>query len=148
MRIEKLNYGNVILYLGYLKKALNDEPDMMCIETVNEEEIIERVSSSNQSTSLLVFDDERVVGRLEYHFYSCIQDGYKMAYVNWVYVLRRYRNKGFAHALFAEFEKECRENDIDEYFLIQANNENATDFYNSFVSANIANEKILRKSLK
>lgn len=45
-----------------------------------------------------------------------------MAYVDWVYVLPRYRRKKVAGRLFQEMEKICRQNDIDQYYLIRAEN--------------------------
>lgn len=50
-------------------------------------------------------EDGNAVGRIEYHFYGCMQDGYQMAYADWVYVLRAYRHKGIAQRLFAELER-------------------------------------------
>lgn len=70
-----------------------------------------------------------------------------MAYVNWVYVAKARRHQGVAQALFRAFEKECRKNHINEYFLIQAQNPNAAKFYGSFTHATSENEPILRKVL-
>ena len=50
-----------------------------------------------------------------------------MAYVDWVYVLKAYRHRGIAQMLFAEFEKDCLQNDIDQYYLIRAANEELDD---------------------
>lgn len=44
-----------------------------------------------------------VVGRIEYHFYGSMQNGFKMAYVDWGYVLKLYRHKGVAQMLFHKF---------------------------------------------
>lgn len=147
MRIEPLCKNHVNQYLHYLEKALADEPDMMTVERVDESGITGRIQNQ-QSVSLLAIEDNEIVGRLEYHFYSCLQDGYKMAYVNWVYILKEYRRRGIARALFEAFENECAQNGIDEYFLIQAKNEGAARFYRSFAGANCSDERILRKTLK
>lgn len=150
MHIEKLCEENVYLYLEYLRNAFIDEPDMMTTDCIDEQAIITRVykNADQQSVSLLAMEGETVVGRLEYHFYSCMQDGYKMAYVNWVYVLKNHRKRGIARLLFETFEKECAANDVDEYFLIQAQNESARKFYHSFTEASSTNERILRKTLR
>lgn len=150
MKIEKLSLDNVKDYLEYLKKALNDEPDMMTIDEINEIGIINQLNNQENhlSTSLLAFENNQVVGRIEYHTYCCIQGGYKMAYVNWVYVLKEYRHVGIAQALFRKFEEECKKNNVNQYFLIQAQNENAAKFYAAFSEATTTTEKILRKTLQ
>ena len=134
MKFELLTNLNVDLYIEYLEKALVEDPDEMCIESVNKIEIRNRLNDSfyQNTKSILAIDNNKVIGRIEYHFYGCIQDGYKMAYVDWVYVLKEHRNKGVAKSLFAEFEKDCKQNKINQYFLIRANNENVKQFYNSF----------------
>lgn len=149
MHIEKLTSTNLHAYLTYLKAAFADEPSMMTAEHICADEIIHRVEaqSAQQSNSLLAMENGEVLGRIEYHYYQCLQDGCRMAYVSWVYVARKYRRKGVARALFRAFEEECAANDIDEYFLIQAKNENAAKFYQAFTGANSTDERILRKAL-
>lgn len=148
MFIEKLNQSNVEYYIEYLIEALETEPEMMTIDAVDEKEIRKHVSNGTKSTSLLAIENNHVLGRLEYHFYDCIQDGYKMAYVNWLYVAKKYRHQGIAQALFHAFEEECKANGINEYFLIQAKNQNADHFYHSFEDAQTIHEKILRKIIQ
>ncbi len=99
------------------------------------------------TTSLLAFVEDIVAGRIEYHFYGCLQDGYRMAYVDWIYILPEYRHHGIAQALFEEFEKDCREKEIDQYYLIRAVNDDAEKFYNSFETASLSYEPLLRKTL-
>ena len=124
---------------------------MMVGEKYDEDGIRKRITDPfyMKTTSILVMTDcGNVIGRLEYHFYGCMQDGHKMAYVNWVYVLPVYRHKGVAQALFKEFEKECVKNDINQYYLIRATNENAIQFYSNFKDVLLDDEPILRKELK
>ena len=148
--IKKLTSDNVEDYIGYLKKVLAEEPEMMCTEKVMEEEIRKSVNDPlfSKSTSLLAYRDGEIVGRIEYHFYGCIQDGFKMAYVNWLYVMKKYRHRGIARQLFAEFEKDCKSCGINQYFLLRAENEGAERFYRSFESAELSNAPILRKNIK
>ncbi|EHR31841.1 hypothetical protein HMPREF9709_01797 [Helcococcus kunzii ATCC 51366] len=122
---------------------------MMTTDFVSKEAIISAISSDSNdiSKSILVFEDGKVIGRIEYHFYICIQDLYKTAYVNWLYVLSDYRHKGIAQKLFKEFEKICIENNVNQYFLIRANNSNAESFYNSFINSDTSKEDVLRKTL-
>ncbi|MBS9784499.1 MAG: GNAT family N-acetyltransferase [Oceanivirga sp.] len=145
-----LNKDTVNIYVKYLKLALLEEPEFMCIETVDETEIKTRIDNDlfNSSKSILAIKNGKVLGRIEFHFYSCIQDGHKMAYINWVYVLKKYRNKGIGHLLFEEFEKECKKNNVDEYYLIRAENKFANAFYKSFDNVKFSTEPLLRKKLK
>lgn len=106
MKIERLTENNVDLYLEYLKKLclLNQ---VMVAEYIDEIGIRNRVRDDfyMNTTSLLAIVDNSVVGRIEYHFYGCMQDGYRMAYVDWIYVLPEFRHQGIARQLFEEFEK-------------------------------------------
>ena len=147
MKYERLNAENVESYLDYLKIAMTQEPDMMTAEKVDEAGIRERVADEfyQRTTSILAFDGERVVGRIEFHFYGCMQDGCRMAYVDWVYVLKDYRHRGIAQALFQEFEKECIKHRIDQYYLIIAENDEASRFYGAFQGVDIKPTPILRK---
>lgn len=149
MHIEKLCEENAGAYLEYLKKAFSEEPEMMTCDGIDEQAILQRLraQTSNCCTSLLAVDGGAVLGRIEYHFYTCLQDGYKMAYVNWIYVLKDHRRLGIAGSLFRAFEGECAANGVNEYFLLCAENESASSFYGSFPGAVSSSEKILRKTL-
>ncbi|MBE5764262.1 MAG: GNAT family N-acetyltransferase [Clostridiales bacterium] len=149
MKTEFLSIVNVEKYISYLKQALIEEPEEMLIDCVDEDSIISRVKDKfyKQTKSILAILDDKVIGRIEYHFYGCIQDGFKMAYVDWVYVLRNYRKQGVAKALFNEFEKDCKNNKINQYFLIRATSESANSFYNSFQEVELKVSPTLRKDL-
>ncbi len=150
MEFKLLNKDTVNMYIEYLKIAFEEEPTLMCVEVIDEEGIKARIGEEifDRSTSILAIENGEVLGRIEFHFYGCIQDGYKMAYVNWIYVLKNHRNKGIGHLLFKEFEKECNKNDIDEYYLIRAENKFANKFYNSFQGVKLHSEPLLRKKIK
>lgn len=147
MEFQKLNDDTVESYIAYLKRAMEEEPDMMTAESVDETGIKARIRDPfyQKTPSILAMDSGKVVGRLEYHFYGCLQDGYRMAYVDWLYVLKEYRHRGIAQGLFQAFEKECRENGIHQYYLIRAENPNADKFYQSFQNAELSREPILRR---
>lgn len=149
MEIQMLNSATVDRYLDYLKNAIENDPEMMWTDTVDEEGIRNRVNDPfyQNTVSLLAVEDGNVLGRIEYHFYGCMQDGYRMAYVDWVYVLKEHRHQGIAQALFLAFEEDCREHQIDQYFLIRAENPNADRFYKSFESVELAHSPTLRKQL-
>lgn len=150
MVFERLNQDNVEDYIAYLKIAMREEPDLMTADQMDESGIKSRIPDPfyNQTTSILAREDGKIVGRIEYHFYGCMQDGYRMAYVDWVYVLRSHRHKGIARKLFAEFEKDCARNNIDQYFLIRSKNEAADRFYGKFENVELSEAPILRKNLK
>lgn len=150
MIFERLNEKNIEAYIAYLKEAMGEEPDKMTADTVDEQGIRNRISDPFYAgtTSILAKEDERVVGRIEYHFYGCMQDGYRMAYVDWVYVLKAYRHRGIARMLFTELEKDCARNGIDQYYLIRATNEEAARFYGNFQGAEMQDVPLLRKYLK
>ena len=136
---EKLNKDNFNKYYDYLSLATKPEPELMCSSDINKEELLDRLDDelTKRSTSILAMCENEVVGRIEYHFYSCFQDGYRICYVDWVYVLPDSRNKGIAKKLFDEMAKDCVKNNIDEFRLIRATNKDANDFYKSFKSAQI-----------
>ena len=149
MHYNYLSDQNAAQYISYLKKAIAEEPNMMWIEQVDEAAIHKRVGDPfyQNTKSILAFDGESVVGRIEYHFYGCLQDGYRMAYVDWVYVLPQYRHQGIAQQLFKEFEKDCKVNQINQYYLIRASIPGADMFYHSFENAELDDEPVLRKTI-
>lgn len=149
MIYRKLNEDTVDIYLEYLKKAMHEEPDEITSSVLDEAGIRKRITDPfyQKTTSILAIDQDIVVGRIEFHFYGCIQDGYKMAYVDWVYVLPKHRHKGIAQGLFREFEKECVSSGVDQYYLIRSENHAADKFYNAFSNATLTSEPILRKYL-
>ena len=150
MTYSFLTEENADKYIEYLKKAFSEEPDMMFIEKIDEAAIKERIADPfyANTKSILAMDGEKVIGRIEYHFYGCLQDGFRMAYVDWVYVLPEYRHRGAAQQLFKEFEKECVKGKIDQYYLIRATNDDADRFYHNFENAELGEEPLLRKNIK
>ncbi len=70
-----------------------------------------------------------------------------MAYVGWICVLKSERHCGIGQALFKEFEKECKNNGIEQYFLVAAENSEAASFYNAFKNAEIKTQPVLRKNV-
>lgn len=150
MKFERLSLSNVEQYIQYLRKAFSEESNLMTAEQIDEYAIKRRLEEPfyRNTTSLLATENGKVVGRIEYHFYGCLQDGYRMAYVDWIFVLREYRHRGIGQALFRAFERDCRENQIDQYYLIEADNKNAERFYSGFAEVERKNAPILRKTLK
>ena len=149
MIFEFLNPENIDGYIAYLKKAMSEEPELMTADFVDESGIRERLRDPfyQHTKSILAIDNNLVVGRIEYHFYGCMQNGYRMAYVDWVFVLRDYRHRGIAQQLFKELERDCAENHIFQYYLIRVTNENADSFYRHFQDVKLNCEPFLRKFL-
>ena len=147
--LTPLSTRNIQAYIDYLHLALSEEPDMQWLDQFDENGLIERINDPfyQNTKSILAMDGENVVGRIEYHFYGCLQDGYRMAYVDWVYVLPKYRHQCIAQQLFKEFENDCKANRIDQYYLIRATNPGADKFYHSFENAELDDEPVLRKTL-
>ncbi len=150
MVFEKLCSDNVEKYIKYLKYAMELEPEMMTAEVLDADGIRCRVNDPfyMNTTSILAIEDGVVVGRIEYHFYGCMQDGYRMTYVDWVYVLPEYRHKGIAQSLFKEMEKDCKQHKMNQYYLIRATNPNADRFYKYFEDVELSECPILRKEIK
>lgn len=144
-----LSIKNIQPYIDYLHLALSEEPDMLWVEQVDEPGIKERIGDPfyQNTKSILAIDGDDVVGRIEYHFYGCLQDGYRMAYVDWVYVLPAYRHQGIAQQLFKEFENDCVVHKIDQYYLIRSTEADADKFYHSFENVDLNNEPMMRKNL-
>ena len=149
MRFELLTNKNIALYIEYLKQALLEDSEQMWIDSIEEDEIIKRINDNfyQNTKSYLAIINNKLIGRIEYYFYGCIQDGFKMTYVDWVYVLKEYRNKGIAKSLFSVFEQDCKSNGINQYFLIMATSESAKHFYNSFKEVELEESPTLRKNL-
>ena len=149
MVFEFLNSENADCYITYLKKAMAEEPEKMTAGFLDEPGIRSRISDPfyQHTKSILAIDGGLALGRIEYHFYGCMQDGYRMAYVDWVYVLKEYRRRGIAQQLFREMERDCTENHISQYYLIRAESEEADRFYKRFQDTGLSREPFLRKYL-
>lgn len=137
-------------YIDYLKIAMCVEPEMMTATSLDADGIRGRIVDPfyRNTTSILAIEDKAVVWRLEYHSYGCMQDGYRMTYVDWVYVLPEYRHRGIAQKLFEELEKECRIHGMNQYYLSRATNPDAERFYQHFSGAELSECAILRKEIK
>lgn len=96
MIFVKLDESNIEKYIEYLEHALAVEPEQMHVDKIDKEGLRERIKDSffRKTTSVLAMENAKVLGRIEYHFYGCMQDGYHMAYIDWVYVLPEYRHRG------------------------------------------------------
>jgi len=53
------------------------------VEAVDREGLRRRVKDPfyQNTISILAMENDQVLGRIEYHFYGCMQDGYRMAFM-------------------------------------------------------------------
>lgn len=63
MKFEFLTNDNINSYIKYLKKALEEDPDQMCLDSINEKEIISRVNNTfyQNTKSILAIIDGKVL---------------------------------------------------------------------------------------
>ncbi len=97
---------------------------------------------------VVALENDKIVGRCDFTIKGCFTDGFRNAYVDWVYVLKEYRHFKVAQGLIKYMELFLKEHKIEEYFLITAHNEEAQRFYNSFDNFTKETDWILRKEIR
>ena len=88
-------------------------------------------SAFADSISLLAYDDQNVVGRIDSAMISSHFDGSKKAYLDWICVIKSYRHQGVAQRLLEALRESLKENHIDTLIALTAANEEAQRFYRS-----------------
>ncbi len=83
------------------------------------------------SLSLLAYEGERVLGRIDCAMIKSHFDGSTKAYLDWICVLKSARHRGVAQALLAELRARLRERQVDTLIALTAANEKAQRFYKS-----------------
>lgn len=150
-RIARLQDG--ALMAEFELEARRTEPGVLYGEIVKEE-YIEQFEKWFQSQLyvntriVLAIVDGRVAGRCDFTMKGSFMDGFRNAYVDWIYVLKPYRHQGVAQGLIAFMEQYLWEQDIEEYFLITAHNDEAQSFYTHFEGYERSEDWVLRKSVK
>ena len=86
-------------------------------------------NSFHDSVSLLAYDGDKVVGRIDSAMIKSHFDGSVKAYLDWICVIKSYRHKGIAQALLDSLRKELKERNIDTLIALTASNEEAQRFY-------------------
>ena len=86
-------------------------------------------NSFHDSASLLAYDADKVVGRIDSAMIKSHFDGSVKAYLDWICVIKSYRHKGIAQALLDSLRKELKERNIDTLIALTASNEEAQRFY-------------------
>lgn len=152
--LQDLTKDNLQAFVDYIDLARKSDLEEFQGEQIEPEQFyhdtLARLDHKRYTnvTCILAVIENKVVGRIEYHEYGCYMDGYQMAYISYIYVLNSYRRQGIARKLFGEAESRMRADGINEYFLIQADTKEASNFYKQFSNIRIDKPVILRKNLK
>ena len=85
----------------------------------------------DNAISLLAYDGEKVVGRIDATIIASRFDGSKKAYLDWICVIKSSRHKGAAQQLLEALKKEMKSRKIDTLIALTAANEEAQRFYKS-----------------
>lgn len=83
------------------------------------------------SISLLAYDGDKVVGRVDCALIASHFDGSKKAYLDWICVVKSSRHQGVAQKLLETLLEILKERKIDTLIALTAANEEAQRFYKS-----------------
>ena len=86
-------------------------------------------SAFDQSVSLLAYDGDKVVGRIDSTVIASHFDGSKKAYLDWLCVIKSRRHQGVAQRLLETLRSMLKERQIDTLIALTASNEEAQSFY-------------------
>lgn len=85
----------------------------------------------DNAISLLAYDGEKAVGRIDATLIASRFDGSKKAYLDWICVIKSYRHKGVAQKLLESLKEILKSKSIDTLIALTAANEEAQRFYKS-----------------
>ena len=88
-------------------------------------------SAFSDSISLLAYDGDRVVGRIDSTIIASHFDGSKKAYLDWICVIKSCRHRGVAQRLLETLREMLKNQKIDTLIALTASNEEAQKFYKS-----------------
>ena len=83
------------------------------------------------SVSLLAYDGDKAVGRIDSAIIASHFDGSKKAYLDWICVIKSYRHQGVAQKLLEALLAILKEQKINTLIALTASNEEAQRFYQS-----------------
>lgn len=92
-------------------------------------------SAFEHAVSLLAYDGDRVVGRIDASQIASLFDGSRKAYLDWICILKSCRHQGVAQQLLATLRDELKRRRIDTLIALTASNEEAQRFYRSVQNA-------------
>lgn len=81
------------------------------------------------SISLLAYEEDAVVGRIDSTMIASHFDGSKKAYLDWICVIKSYRHRGVAQQLLEALREILKNYHIDTLIALTASNEEAQHFY-------------------
>lgn len=146
MEIQKYTKEHINDCLEF-ERALRQEEDFWGWKI--DEAYVASVKSSfedprfHNSISLLAYDENRVVGRIDSTLICSHFDGSTKAYLDWICVLKSQRHKGTAQALMTELRRILKEEyGADTLIGLIASNPEAQRFYRSLPGALIRDEGI------
>ena len=115
------------------ESRLRDEEDFWGWET--DDAYIRAVEKSfddsafADSISLLAYDGDKVVGRIDSSMIASHFDGSKKAYLDWICVVKSCRHQGVAQRLLETLRETLKARQIDTLIALTASNEEAQRFY-------------------
>ena len=123
------------------EKALREEEDFWGWEI--DEAYLTKVTDSfdddsfRDSVSLLAYDADKVVGRIDSAMIKSHFDGSVKAYLDWICVLKSERHRKVAQALLSALRNECKAQGVGMLIALMASNDEAQRFYKSVEGASI-----------
>lgn len=94
------------------------------------------------SISLLAYDGDKVVGRLDTTLIASHFDGSVKAYLDWICVLKSYRHKGVGQKLMEAIRVELKKIGATDLVAIIAHNDESLRFYHAVTDSLIKDEGI------
>lgn len=88
-------------------------------------------SAFADSISLLAYDGDKVVGRIDCSIIASHFDGSKKAYLDWICVIKSSRHRGVAQRLLEALREILKQKGINTLIALTASNEEAQRFYRS-----------------
>ena len=88
-------------------------------------------SAFADSISLLAYDDNKVIGRIDSTMIASHFEGSKKAYLDWICVIKSYRHLGVAQRLLETLRGLLKDRHVDTLIALTASNEEAQRFYKS-----------------
>ena len=134
LRIERYTKDRIRDVLDF-ERRLREEEDFWGWEI--DDAYIQAVEKSfddsafADSISLLAYDKDRVVGRIDSTIIASHFDGSKKAYLDWICVIKSYRHRGVAQRLLKTLREILKNQKIDTLIALTASNEEAQRFYKS-----------------
>lgn len=81
------------------------------------------------SISLLAYDGNMVIGRIDSTMIASRFDGSKKAYLDWICVIKSYRHRGVAQQMLKSLREILKNKKIDTLIALTASNQEAQNFY-------------------